>query len=215
MEKYPFVYKELYPHLESVFNEFLRQHESELSNRVIESFLSNTEYYRLFVYAVCFPTPHHQKKLDEAFQQFFSEVRLVHYISKVISRVSRDRYQRERKRTYHMFGHSVIHTPKMDKEEWERYPPEKQEDVIDIVVRNAKRLSDHISDPSLYQALTQLTTRQIDILELYFLYHLTHEEIGQVLGISQQSVSKSYNKALTSLRALYKEGENVGSERMD
>jgi len=105
--------------------------------------------------------------------------------------------------------------PQPDKHEWEQKLPDKKDDVMDIVVRNAKSLSEHISHPALYRALTRLTKRQLTILELYFLYHLTHEEIGQVLGISQQSVSKSYSRALVSLRAFYREGETVGPERMD
>lgn len=215
MDKYPFIHKETHPHLEALFHEFLQEHQHELSNRVIESFLSSSEYYRLFVDAVCFPTPGHRERLDEAFHRFFSEIRLIHYISKLISRVSRDCYQREKKRLHHVSTSTLFYVLQSEGIAQEPQFSEKGEEVIDIVVRNAKRLLEHVSHPSLYQALTHLTKRQLDILELYFLYHLTHEEIGQVLGISQQSVSKSYNKALAALRVFYREGEGVGPERMD
>ncbi|MED0676544.1 sigma-70 family RNA polymerase sigma factor [Aneurinibacillus thermoaerophilus] len=213
MEKYPFVYKESYPDLEAIFTAFLIQHKHELSNRVIDSFLSNTEYYKLFVDAVCIPTLHHRKKLDEAFQQFFTEIRLIHYISKLISRVSRDCYLKEKKR--HSYSLAPFCDISLDTNRPEYEVADKEEEVIDIVVRNTRHLLEHVSNPSLYKALQQLTRRQLDILELHFLHHLTHTEIGQVLGISRQSVAKSYNKAIRTLRLFYKEGECVGAERMD
>jgi RNA polymerase sigma factor (sigma-70 family) len=213
MEKYPFVYKELHPHLEAVFNGFIQQYHHELSNQVIENFLSVTEYYQLFVDAVCFPTPRHRKQLDEAFRKFYAEIRLIHYISKLISRVSRDCYQKEKKQNRkRLILHNLNRDDQAVKEGWEQRLPGKEEEAIDIIVRNTKSLLDSVSDPFLYQALQQLTKRQLDILELYFLYNFTHAEIGQVLGISQQSVSKSYNRALHTLREIYKEGECIGTQ---
>ncbi|MFT9847158.1 sigma-70 family RNA polymerase sigma factor [Aneurinibacillus sp. REN35] len=204
MEKYPFAYKETHPHLEAVFYTFLQEHHDQLSHRIVASFLSNPEYYRLFVDAVCFPAPHYHRQLDEAFRRHFSEIRLIHYLTKLITHAARDFYQKERKRRLHLSLYAV----------YNRHSDQEKE-VIELVVCSTKRLQDHISHPSLYKALSHLPKRQLTILELHFLYRLTHKEIGQVLGISQQSVSKSYSKALTSLRVFYREGEYIGSGRMD
>jgi hypothetical protein len=50
--------------------------------------------------------------------------------------------------------------PQPDKHEWEQKLPDKKDDVMDIVVRNAKSLSEHISHPALYRALTDFPNKK-------------------------------------------------------
>ncbi|MFJ2046037.1 MULTISPECIES: sigma-70 family RNA polymerase sigma factor [Paenibacillus] len=68
-------------------------------------------------------------------------------------------------------------------------------------------LEEQISDPSLYAAFLSLTTREREVVNLSICRLLRDTEIAHVLGVSQQSVSKTRKKALEKLRkAIIKNG---------
>ncbi|MGO4529973.1 sigma-70 family RNA polymerase sigma factor [Paenibacillus sp. 2TAF8] len=61
-------------------------------------------------------------------------------------------------------------------------------------------LEEQISDPFLYAAFLRLTAREREIINLSICKVLRDTEIALILGISQQSVSKTRKKALEKLR---------------
>lgn len=87
------------------------------------------------------------------------------------------------------------------------------EESCDVVIESIisrNKLSDSIQDPKLHQAFNQLTKRQINILEFYFINGYTHSEIAKFLNISQQAVSKNFRKALQKLKHFYQREKNNG-----
>ncbi|WP_336783471.1 sigma-70 family RNA polymerase sigma factor [Paenibacillus illinoisensis] len=71
-------------------------------------------------------------------------------------------------------------------------------------------LEEQISDPSLYAAFLRLTTREREVVNLSICKLLRDREIAQVLGVSQQSVSKTRKKALEKLRKAIIENGGIG-----
>ena len=67
-------------------------------------------------------------------------------------------------------------------------------------------LENQISDPRLYSAFMRLTERERKILNLIVNCSLTDTEIAQFFNVSQQSISRSKNKALRKLREAIKKG---------
>lgn len=67
-------------------------------------------------------------------------------------------------------------------------------------------LKEHISDQSLFQAYESLSTQQHLILSLAYVQGLNDKEISQIVGGSQQNISKHRLKALGKLRLLVTEG---------
>lgn len=63
-------------------------------------------------------------------------------------------------------------------------------------------LKDHISDPSLFRAYTTLSEPQQRILSFAYVQRLNDREIAEVMGGTQQNISKQRLKALTKLRQL-------------
>lgn len=61
-------------------------------------------------------------------------------------------------------------------------------------------LEDQISDPKLYKALKKLNARERAIINLSFYYEFNDTQIGKILRVSQQSISKSKKKILLKLR---------------
>lgn len=55
----------------------------------------------------------------------------------------------------------------------------------------------------LYAAMSKLTERQSEILQLYFYKGMNQEEIGEELGISQRAVSYSLTGALKKIRKFF------------
>ena len=73
-------------------------------------------------------------------------------------------------------------------------------------------LEEQISDPSLYAAFLRLTTREREVVNLSICKLLRDREIAQVLGVSQQSISKTRKKALEKLRKAIIENGDSGYE---
>ncbi|MFR4429766.1 MAG: sigma-70 family RNA polymerase sigma factor [Blautia faecis] len=64
---------------------------------------------------------------------------------------------------------------------------------------NAEMLADQNSC-RLYAAMSKLTERQTEILQLYFYKGMNQYEIAEELGICQQSVNRIMNQAVKRLR---------------
>ncbi|GHH99593.1 sigma-70 family RNA polymerase sigma factor [Neobacillus kokaensis] len=207
MDKFPFPYERTHPHLKKKFERSILAYKAELLNPIIQNFLRTKTNYDLFVKAVCFPTNQNHKKLNQAFQQFYGEIRLIHYISRLLTHYSWQYYQKKKKEAeYHLY---TFDQP--IKEESNNYSlgsliSDGNSEVIDSVLNQSKSLMDHIQDPKLYRAMERLTKKQRKALELCYLYNLSHTEIGKVLQVSQQAVSKTIKNALKKLRIYYKGG---------
>src|SRR5699024_11381841 len=86
---------------QTTFQAFTSQHSQALSNYVVQRFLSQESNYQLFATAICFPTEDNWRKLDQAFRQFYTEIRFINYIAKVLWRYGKDfrvKYQRDEAR---------------------------------------------------------------------------------------------------------------------
>ena len=68
-------------------------------------------------------------------------------------------------------------------------------------------LQDHITNSELFHAYEKLSEQQKKVLSLYFVKQLTDKEISNILGSSQQNISKLRLKALDKLRKFMKEIE--------
>ena len=52
----------------------------------------------------------------------------------------------------------------------------------------------------LYAAMSKLTERQMEVVQLYFYKGMTQQEIAEELGIRQQSVDRIMKQAVKKLR---------------
>lgn len=79
--------------------------------------------------------------------------------------------------------------------------------VVNQVTRKSYKLSEEISDENLYQAFSKLTDKQQEILEMIFIYRLSHKEIASYFGNSPQNISKLNKKALADMEKRIKKRE--------
>ena len=73
----------------------------------------------------------------------------------------------------------------------------------------SERLDDESEKQELAEALSELPERERTMLSLYYYEGLNLKEIGRVLGVTESRVSQIHGKALSMLRAILKEKQNV------
>ncbi|MCM3598157.1 sigma-70 family RNA polymerase sigma factor [Metabacillus idriensis] len=187
--------------LKEKFQSFYLEYEIALSNPIIKSFLSNENYYQIFISAICFPSQENINRLDNSFQIFFTEIRLIYYISKHLSYFARHYNSKISKNSN--FFLLILDQPFKNNDSNEVTYKDLIDESCDVVLESItakNRLLDYFQSPILYGAFNQLTNRQINILEFYYINGYTHTEIATILDISQQAVSKTLRRALQKLK---------------
>ncbi|RIJ62960.1 sigma-70 family RNA polymerase sigma factor [uncultured Rummeliibacillus sp.] len=179
----------------SKFHVFIQENQDFLNNPVIKDFLSNKSNYNLLRQSICNPTYHNKEELDRAFRGFYFNIRFTAYISSTI------------------YYHAINLDKKMRLLNY-RFPttldqPVKEESDISIkdmtiyhedFELKSDNILDYITDSNIYKAVKRLTPNQRNILYLVYIKGLTDSETAQYLKKSQQTISKSRNKALKRIR---------------
>ncbi|GGJ97140.1 hypothetical protein GCM10007063_19440 [Lentibacillus kapialis] len=191
---------------QTTFKTFTSQHSWALSNYVVQRFLSQESHYQLFTTAICFPTEDNWRKLDQAFRQFYMEIRFINYIAKVLWRYAKDfRIKKHRNATHYL---PILDQPIQIKEESSTITYKDQ--LLDHNgddTSEAEGLLAQVEDLQLQKALTQLTDKQLKVLDSYYVHNMTQKEIARNLGVSQQSISKILKTSLDNLKECYQKGE--------
>jgi RNA polymerase sigma factor (sigma-70 family) len=196
--------------MEKRFSSFFLQFEKELANPLLRGFFQSENHSLLLVRLLSYPTYENMLCLNEAFRRFYMEKQVTGYLSKLIHHKARD-YTRKYQKDKELCANTLDQPLKADTTfTFLDLVSSEEDDAIDVLLNAMTTLQQHVSRPGLYTALNSLTNRQQVILNLYFLKNYSHREIGDVLGISQQSVSKTYQKALSHLRETLKEEMNDG-----
>lgn len=175
----------------------------QLSNQLIHNFLKSEYCFQLYLDALYAPTIKNQLRLNKAFQDYYSEIHLIRYISKTLSRYAKDFLLKEGRNQKHYL--LLIDKPMQPQDS-----DEKQITYGDLLVDDSGsveykitkngQLSDHIENRKLYGSLKELTQRQLLILNLRYYHNLTINDIASYLDITKQAVSKTQRQALSKLR---------------
>lgn len=196
--------------MEKRFSSFFSQFEKELANPLLRGFFQSEDHSLLLVRLLSFPTQENMMCLNEAFRRFYIEKQITGYLSKVIHHKARD-YTRKYLKDKEACVTTLDQPLKADTTStFLDLVSSEEDDAMDVLLNAMTNLQQHVSRPGLYTALNSLTDRQQVILNFYFLQNYTHKEIGDLLSISQQSVSKTYQKALFHLRKVLKEEVTYG-----
>lgn len=167
-----------------------------IRNPIILSYLQTPEHYELWEIFTEKPTKENRKKLDKSFKEFFLKIKFTSYLSKTIyfNAINFDK-----KMNLQTMRNQLI----LDK-------PLSEDDSLtladtipaneDNVKVNSSKIEDHISDYLLYTALQELTENQRLLLSLAYVFEYSDSEIADMLGRSQQAVSKSHKNALKKLK---------------
>lgn len=176
-------------------------------SRIINSFIMSTKYQSLFKQVLEDPSESNLKKLDEAFKEFFYEVKLTKYMLTLIHNYAIQTIKRYR-----------IHFEKqlyiLDQESSEN---EGNSNLLDYIAQDYDGASeklyeahihsilDCIENPELYYGLKKLNNKQLNVLYLIYVKNYKIKEVAELYNDSNQNISKTHKKTLLML---YKEVAN-------
>ena len=168
---------------------------------IIDCFLSIKENQKLYQLYKEFPTKDNEKKLDNAFRNYFRKIRAISYLNKVIHFESKhfDKIFRRNNERYLLILDRPINTEENISVMSELLEDYSSNNFVDEIY--SEHLEDHFHSLDVINSIKNLTEKQKRILFMYFIKNLKDAEIAKVLKISQQAVSKTRNKAITKIRS--------------
>ncbi|UOQ92096.1 sigma-70 family RNA polymerase sigma factor [Halobacillus shinanisalinarum] len=169
----------------------------------LELFLQDKNHYEAVVVATKKPTSENRSYVNQLFYHYQIEARFVTYINTVLWRYAKD-YQKKRKtwRDWHVL--------KLDQSVGEDLT------VLDVMADKSIDLNrwgeerdpfESVANRHLHRAIGRLPSRQRRILKDHIAEQMTLSEIASKLGVSQQSVSKSFHRMMRKLLIAYQKGE--------
>lgn len=180
-------------------DEFFKRNQAFMNNVIVKSFLEDEENMQLFIAALSSTESKEKEKLDIAFKKFYFNIRFTAFIANTLhfNAVNFDkRYKKISKR----------HPLTVDKplgDEGNSSFKDLIEDInaqikIEDLLQSSK-VEDYIVDPLLHDALKMVTSKQKEVLDLAYVQGLSDTEIGNILGKTQQAISKLHKKALDTI----------------
>ncbi|WP_154661616.1 sigma-70 family RNA polymerase sigma factor [Bacillus ndiopicus] len=190
------------------------ENESFLKNKLITSFLKNSTNKNAYELAINNPTLENQQQLDKLFKAFYFDIRFISHISSTIhfNAINYDKRTRTQNSRYNLTLDSSIDKNDNDNSFINLLIDEESKISLDKLLSHESILK-QVSCPILYASLKKLTKKQLKIIELAYVNGLSDTEIGKLLNISQQSISKTHKKALKELASFFI--ENKGGKSVD
>jgi len=185
---------------------FLMKYGRKLEEPIVKNFFKNESAKLLFHAAIQSPCEENIQKLNVAFSSYYKKVRIINYISKLIHFYSIDfdkRYSNYTKRQV-----LNLDAPLLSNEQTKGNNTKKdiliENKEIDVIIKTIEEesecLKQHVSDERVYDALTALSSKQMEILNLRYIYGLSNKEISETLNLSEQLVSYNHKSAINKLK---------------
>ncbi|MCF3942931.1 sigma-70 family RNA polymerase sigma factor [Oceanobacillus alkalisoli] len=182
---------------------FIAENELIFRNRLVQSFLLKKENFFLLNQSIRHPTPKTNQALDQAFQDHFAEIRLISQLSNELRRhaIRYDKKVNMYRGNQLLILDQPIHDETKNNISFKDVITDKHAIPVDeAVLANNQDLLCYIENPTLFQAFASLTSRQKQILNQAYLCNMSDTEIAAKEGVSQQSISKTRNRALKELK---------------
>lgn len=166
---------------------------------MVRNFLKDKANQKLFIDAICNPTEENRRKLDLQFKKYYFSARFIVLVSTTLyfNAINYDkRFQRNKKRFP-----PTINRPLNDMEEDSLIDFIEDTDSqinLDDIIRSSS-IEDYIEDSLLHEAVRQLSSKQKEVIDLYYVKGFTNTEIGKRLNKSQQAISKLHKTALKKI----------------
>lgn len=159
----------------------------KIKNPLLRNFLKQQDNLKVYEAYLERNSAELKEILNQRFKKFYYKIRIISYFSKLIDfeSINFDKKNRERNQKFNLI---------LDK------PSESGDTLVEQIEDQTIRENNKIEDIIPLTALKSLTNRQKLVLELWFYANLNDTEIGNLLGVSQQSISKTKQTALQKLR---------------
>lgn len=182
--------------------EFQKQHSDFFQQPIVRSFLSDENHHELVQRAVCSPTKENRQIVDEAFKNFYGNVRALTYLTNLIY-FNAINFDKNMKKHYNREVLTLDQPLQKESEnEGDTHKDMLYHSSKDITEQiDCQTISDYISEPRLYQAINHLTVKQQSLLTYKYVHGLKNKEIAELIECSPQNVSKMHRRALLKIKS--------------
>ncbi|WP_424475414.1 sigma-70 family RNA polymerase sigma factor [Oceanobacillus kimchii] len=168
-----------------------------LNNTLVKSFFKEGENTKIFNQFMQNPTKDNQILLDKSFQEYYTKVKMVNYLSKTIYWKSVD-YDKKIKFSKDRALPLIDENGNEHSQLFEQQPIDSVENQV-IESYNLP-LAEKIENQILKEAFENLTDRQKEVIQNVYGYEKNINETAYEMCISQQAVSKIHKNAIANLR---------------
>ncbi|MCL6477430.1 MAG: sigma-70 family RNA polymerase sigma factor [Peptococcaceae bacterium] len=186
----------------------------EYKNPIIINFFQKKETRLLLEKVLESPSKENREKIDDAFREYYVEIRLKRFLSDLIhyTSINFDKDRRRQMERYLLILDAPVNDLENESTFAEILPSEQK--LEQILLEKETRLEEIFTDQNLSKVIHYLTAKEKRILEYIFIMNMSDTSISKTLGVSQQAVSKTKKRALSKLRQKIKTGgDNNGSTR--
>lgn len=179
-------------------------------DKLIKNFITDIDNKKILEEAFEYQTSESFKILDRVFKQYYFNVRITSYISTTIyySAMNFDKKERnESKRTQLILDSPINDASNNYLITRKDLLRDDSQDLLKLIKTDYMNINNFIESPHVIEAIETLTEKQKQILYLVFVEKFTHTEIAEILGVSQQAISKNQAKAINLIRKYLKEGD--------
>ncbi len=191
-----------------LLDNFLKENVNFVKDPIIQNFLQKNNLL-LLEEALYAPSKENQKRLDDAFREFYSEIRIKKYLSNLIyfNSILFDKNLRKNKEGHPLILDAPIQGSDEDTPLIEIFTSNKWT-IDSFALEKENNLDELISEPILYKAIKSLTSTEKTILDYAYIHNMSDVNIAKIRGVSQQAISKTRKKALLKLHQKLKDGDS-------
>lgn len=178
---------------------FVEENRSLLEHKVVKNFLKSKDNRQLLVNAICNPSEKNYELVDLSFKKYNFNARFTAYISTTLYfyALNYDKNQRKDNERCSLTIDQPI----------KEYGGATLKDLLENSttqlsldeIIDSEHIEDYVEWSTLYQAIANLSTKQKEVIDLYYVSNLSEKDIGVLLKKTQQVVSKLHRKALLNI----------------
>ncbi|WP_165998730.1 sigma-70 family RNA polymerase sigma factor [Bacillus sp. Cs-700] len=170
-------------------------------NLLFQSFIQKEAHWTSFMEAYESRDREALNRLNSLFHKYYTEIRFIAYVTKLI-RYTAINFDRKRRVGHLRFPLTLDQPIGASDAAWI--------DLIESPTSSDEEpaFEESIQQKSIYLAFSRLTSKQKEVLDLFYRFELSDTEIARTAGISQQAVSRRRKRALEKLKAAGKEGSS-------
>ncbi|WP_416147934.1 hypothetical protein ACM26V_17020 [Salipaludibacillus sp. HK11] len=165
--------------------------------KLVMKFLAYDEHYNLLVNTIKHPSVKNKEQLNLAFQDYYTEIRIIRYLANAFYFNSINFDKRERL-------YNFRNTLALDKKDDEGLICVDRISSDEYLVNNESfgngDLFEGLEREGVIKGYQKLTNRQKFIVTAKYKHEMKEEEISNLLSISQQAISKNHKKALLIIK---------------
>ncbi|WP_054860778.1 sigma factor-like helix-turn-helix DNA-binding protein [Gracilibacillus sp. JCM 18860] len=179
---------------------FVEENKSLLEHKVVQNFLKNEAHQQLLIDAICNPTKENHELLDLSFKKHHFNARFTAYISTTLYfyALNYDKNLRKDNERYTLtLDQPIKNSEGGDTLKELLEDPTAQVSLENIIDSNC--IEDYVECSVLSEAVTKLSKKQKEVIDLYYVGGFSEKDIGVLLNKTQQVVSKLHRRALLNI----------------